>query len=147
MASSPDFVQYIADQCSRAGDITVKKIMGDYCIYCDGILFGLNYEQRGKASERPVYVEILNRAGALINAQKLGVRVNGAYNRRNSQKSLKFFARKKYSPESGTVYLNCFDLLSEDGTQIVRYDKFVLRAGGNDFRFAFCRDELNQLLA
>ncbi|MBO4324802.1 MAG: CotH kinase family protein [Lachnospiraceae bacterium] len=113
----------------------------------DGILFGLNYEQRGKASERPVYVEILNRAGALINAQKLGVRVNGAYNRRNSQKSLKFFARKKYSPESGTVYLNCFDLLSEDGTQIVRYDKFVLRAGGNDFRFAFCRDELNQLLA
>ena len=41
MASSPDFVQYIADQCSRAGDITVKKMMGDYCIYCDGILFGL----------------------------------------------------------------------------------------------------------
>lgn len=113
----------------------------------DGILFGLNYEKRGKESERPVYVEVLNRAGALINAQKLGVRINGGYNRRNSQKSLKFFARKKYSPETGNAYLNCFDLLSEDGTQIVRYDKFVLRASGNDFRFAFCRDELNQMLA
>ena len=113
----------------------------------DGIFFGLNYEQRGRASERPVYVEVINRSGSLINAQKLGVRVNGGYNRQNSQKSMKFFARKSYSPESGTSYLNCFDLLAEDGTQIVRYDKFVLRAGGNDFRFAFCRDELNQMLA
>ena len=41
MASSTDFVQYIADQCAGAGEIAVKKMMGDYCIYCDGILFGL----------------------------------------------------------------------------------------------------------
>ena len=41
MASNPDFVQYIVDQCSAAGEIAVKKMMGDYCIYCDGILFGL----------------------------------------------------------------------------------------------------------
>ena len=41
MACSPDFVQYIIDQCSVAGDIAVKKMMGDYCIYCDGVLFGL----------------------------------------------------------------------------------------------------------
>ena len=41
MAGSPDFVQYIIDQCSCAGEIAVKKMMGDYCIYCDGVLFGL----------------------------------------------------------------------------------------------------------
>ena len=41
MASNTDFVQYIIDQCSGAGEIAVKKMMGDYCIYCDGILFGL----------------------------------------------------------------------------------------------------------
>ena len=29
------------DQCSGAGDISVKKMMGDYCLYCNGILFGL----------------------------------------------------------------------------------------------------------
>ena len=38
MASNADFVRYIEDQCSGAGDITVKKMMGDYCIYCDGII-------------------------------------------------------------------------------------------------------------
>lgn len=41
MACNPDFVQYIIDQCSGAGEIAVKKMMGDYCIYCDGSLFGL----------------------------------------------------------------------------------------------------------
>ncbi len=41
MASNADFVQYIVDQCSEAGEITVRKMMGEYCIYCDGILFGL----------------------------------------------------------------------------------------------------------
>ena len=41
MASNSDFVQYIIDQCSGAGEIAVKKMMGDYCIYCNGVLFGL----------------------------------------------------------------------------------------------------------
>ena len=41
MASNPDFVQFIIDQCSGAGEIAVKKMMGDYCAYCDGVLFGL----------------------------------------------------------------------------------------------------------
>ena len=41
MASDADLVQYIADQCSGAGEITVKKMFGDYGIYCDGKIFGL----------------------------------------------------------------------------------------------------------
>ena len=41
MACNPDFVQFIVDQCAGAGEIAVKKMMGDYCIYCDGVLFGL----------------------------------------------------------------------------------------------------------
>lgn len=41
LACNSDFVQYIAYQCSGAGEIAVKKMMGDYCIYCDGVLFGL----------------------------------------------------------------------------------------------------------
>ena len=41
MACNADFVQYIADQCSGAGEITVKKMFGDYGIYCDGKIFGL----------------------------------------------------------------------------------------------------------
>ena len=41
MASNPDFVQYIADQCAGAGDVTVRKMFGDYGIYCNGKIFGL----------------------------------------------------------------------------------------------------------
>lgn len=41
MASDADFVQYVADQCAGAGEITVKKMFGDYGIYCDGKIFGL----------------------------------------------------------------------------------------------------------
>ncbi|MBQ2200149.1 MAG: TfoX/Sxy family protein, partial [Bacteroidaceae bacterium] len=41
MASNSDFVQYIADQCSGAGEITARKMFGDYGIYCNGIIFGL----------------------------------------------------------------------------------------------------------
>ena len=41
MASNADFVQYVADQCAGAGEIMVKKMFGDYGIYCDGKIFGL----------------------------------------------------------------------------------------------------------
>ena len=41
MACNPDLVQYIVDLCSDAGEIAVQKMMGDYCVYCDGFLFGL----------------------------------------------------------------------------------------------------------
>ena len=41
MASNADFVQYIIDQCSDAGEIVAKKMFGDYGIYCDGKIFGL----------------------------------------------------------------------------------------------------------
>lgn len=46
MASSSDFVQYIADQCGGAGEIVAKKMFGDYGIYCDGKIFGLICDDR-----------------------------------------------------------------------------------------------------
>lgn len=41
MASNIDFVQYIADQCAGAGEITYKKMFGDYCLYCQSKIVGL----------------------------------------------------------------------------------------------------------
>lgn len=41
MASDKDFVQYVADQCGGAGEITFRKMFGDYGIYCNGKIFGL----------------------------------------------------------------------------------------------------------
>lgn len=46
MASNIDFVQYISDQCGGAGEITTKKMFGDYGIYCDGKIFGLICDDR-----------------------------------------------------------------------------------------------------
>lgn len=36
MSSSPDFIQFISDQVRTAGDITYKKMFGEYMLYCDG---------------------------------------------------------------------------------------------------------------
>ena len=41
MASNPDFVQYIVDQCSGAGEIVARKMFGDYGIYRGNKIFGL----------------------------------------------------------------------------------------------------------
>ncbi len=41
MASNPSLVQYLADQCSGAGEIVARKMFGDYGLYCDGKFFGV----------------------------------------------------------------------------------------------------------
>lgn len=41
MASSPEFVEYAADQASGAGRITWRKMFGEYGMYCDGKIFAL----------------------------------------------------------------------------------------------------------
>lgn len=41
MASNPDLVQYIVDQCSDAGEIIAKKMFGDYGLYCMDKIIGL----------------------------------------------------------------------------------------------------------
>ena len=46
MASTQDFAQYIADQCAGAGEITIKKMFGEYGIYCDGKILGLICDDR-----------------------------------------------------------------------------------------------------
>ena len=73
MASNPDFVQYIIDQCSGAGDIAVKKMMGDYCIYCDGILFGL-------ICDNNLYIKVTEAGEALLKEIVLRPPYEGARN-------------------------------------------------------------------
>ena len=41
MASSKEFVKYIADQLSGAGEITYRKMFGEYGMYCNGKIFAL----------------------------------------------------------------------------------------------------------
>jgi TfoX/Sxy family transcriptional regulator of competence genes len=41
MASDQKFVDYIIGQIEDAGEVTVKKMFGEYALYLDGKLFGL----------------------------------------------------------------------------------------------------------
>lgn len=41
MSSKPEFVQFAADQLQGAGEITYRKMFGEYGFYCNGILFGV----------------------------------------------------------------------------------------------------------
>lgn len=41
MASNQNFVDFVVEQIKNAGEITVKKMFGEYGIYADGKLFGL----------------------------------------------------------------------------------------------------------
>ena len=40
MASSLDYVQYVASQLAGAGVITYKKLFGEYGLWCGGKFFG-----------------------------------------------------------------------------------------------------------
>lgn len=41
MASSLEFVQFACDQMSEAGEITYRKMFGEYGLYCDGKFFAV----------------------------------------------------------------------------------------------------------
>lgn len=41
MASEQNFVDFVMEQIKHAGEITAKKMFGEYGIYADGKLFGL----------------------------------------------------------------------------------------------------------
>lgn len=113
----------------------------------DGIFYGKNAKQRGRQSERAVSAELLDDSGNVLFAQDAGMRVFGAASRESSIKSVKLFARKSYDPEHGKFAYDGFQTADSEGGVIGEYDKLVVRNAGNDFQFAFMRDELNQTLA
>ncbi len=41
MASSQEFVDYVCEQISGAGEISSRKMFGEYGVYCNGKIIGL----------------------------------------------------------------------------------------------------------
>ncbi len=41
MASNLDFVEYVCEQIGGAGEITYRKMFGEYGVYCNGKIIGL----------------------------------------------------------------------------------------------------------
>jgi len=46
MASDQTFVDYVLEQIENAGEITAKKMFGEYAVYSDGKIFGLICDNR-----------------------------------------------------------------------------------------------------
>lgn len=111
-----------------------------------GILNGANVKKRGRDWERECHVEMMAGDGTPIFSQNAGVRVYGGASRDAFIKSLKLYARKSYDPEHGSFKTNLFGTPDNKDGVISSYDKLVLRNGGNDFQYAFLRDELSQRL-
>lgn len=65
MASSHDFVIFACEQMSLAGNITYKKMFGEYGIYCNEKIFGL-------ICDNQVYIKPTSAADRLLpTAQRL----------------------------------------------------------------------------
>ncbi len=130
-------------------DTYVFTVFGDYeDVYGDtGFLNPENSHNRGMESERKVYVAAFTPEGEQVLGQFCGARVYGGASRDASLKSIKLFARKTYDADKGSFTANLFDTPGYDGKSISKYKKLVLRNAGNDFQFAYLRDELSHTLA
>lgn len=71
MASNTDLVQYVVDQCADAGEITARKMFGDYGIYCDGKIFGLICDDR-------LYIKPTEAGRRLLHKEDLRAPYDGA---------------------------------------------------------------------
>ncbi|MBR4961907.1 MAG: CotH kinase family protein [Clostridia bacterium] len=116
-----------------------------------------NPTMSGKDWERPAHIEIFDADGKWMVSQNGGVRVFGGSSRTLPQKSLRLVARKDgYYDASKYNGRGSFDVplfsgrLIEDGTEsgtlLEKYDRFVLRNGGNDSLQATAADPLQMTL-
>lgn len=59
MASRPEYVQFVAEQLSEAGNITYRKMFGEYGLYCDGVYFGVVCDDRFLIKPVPAAKQLL----------------------------------------------------------------------------------------
>ena len=53
MASSQDYLQYVLDLLRYVPNVTYKKMMGEYLLYADAVLFGGVYDDRFLVKKTP----------------------------------------------------------------------------------------------
>lgn len=101
-----------------------------------------NWNQRGRAGERPCYVEVFEYDGTPIISQSCGLRIFGGWSRSNDQKNLKLYARTEYDETDNRFRYEFFpDALDSSGNKIASYKKLALRACANDSGYLYARDD------
>ena len=98
-----------------------------------------NPTKSGKEWERPCHVEIYKSDGERVVSQDAGLRIFGGSSRVLPQKSFRVIARRdgyydemKYNGNGSFDYPLLDNRKRIDGELLARYDRFILRNGGND---------------
>ncbi len=91
-----------------------------------------NYFQSGIDWERPTHAEFFLPDGTCVLSQDIGIRVSGGWNRRNSHKSLRLFARYLYDDANVMDFDAYPGLLSVTGTEVGAHKTLILRTGSNN---------------
>lgn len=128
-------------------DVAIISIVTDYDNLFDpqtGIYMKDNVNNKGKAWERPVHIDFIEDNNSTL-SQDCGMRIQGGYSRGEYQKSLRFYARSEYG-DGDFNYPIISGLNSRDGEgrEIVSFEKFVLRNGGNDTNYVKFKDNMLQ---
>lgn len=108
-----------------------------------------NYTLSGDEAEREVFLQMFDADGQTIFSQKGGVRVTGQLSRINNHKSLRLYARKEYDEENNKFRYDFFEELERDADRTMgqEYKRLVLKNSGQDYGYAFLRNELVNALA
>lgn len=92
-----------------------------------------NYYMGGIEWERPASFSLFDLNGQLQYSLNCGVRVNGGYQRAQKRKSLKFFARRTYTPDIGKFESSFWTgYRTADGTPVSTSDTVLYRSGSNN---------------
>ncbi|MBR3630234.1 MAG: CotH kinase family protein [Oscillospiraceae bacterium] len=105
-----------------------------------------NYTQKGKEWEREASFTVFDN-GNLVIDQNVGIRIKGGASRNSPQKSFNIYARRDYGmPELQYDFFSGTATKAKNGKPITKFERIVLRNGGNDNESAFFRDSINQQL-
>lgn len=147
---------YLTSEQGRYDTYVVSLVTDGSNLYGrDGIID--NYQLSGKEGERPCHVEIFTEDGAELISQDAGIRIFGGSSRGLAQKSFRLVARRDgYYDELKYNGNGSFDAALFDGRLVEagenkgqvldRYDRFILRNGGNDSLHATAADQTDMTL-
>lgn len=106
-----------------------------------GIYRKENYENSGRAWERPAFVQYFEEDGSSGFAAEMGIRMHGGWSRHYGQKSFNLYFREEYGgPKNLKDYALIPEAKDADGNVIQKYKSFMLRNGGNDTEYTKLQD-------
>ena len=106
----------------------------------NGIFMPKNRELRGNEGQRPIYMQFFEKDGTLAFTESAKMQLNGGFTRIYPQKAL----RINMSNEKFNYDLTGGEAKDINGKAVTYFDRFVLRAGGNDWSWGGMRDPFYQ---